>query len=196
MALSTYILLHVLLVFSSLICARCALPVSVRVTRLNEAQAAQATQLLDMRHITTVRAPARPPIGSHYAQLLHGACWATRARGYRWIACPFDNVTQRSLETDFVAVLGVYEKGDGPAQDLTDGSNSGCGGSRRRTRLELVCDSFSSLDVLEDPALCSYALELHLPQLCRPVLHLTAPHRAADGFVASGGDSSSEGAAS
>lgn len=109
---------------------------------------------------------------SHFKSLL-GKCYEKVTTSYRYVFCPFRNVTQHEISLQwkpYNGILGVWqeweiENNTFSAMLMRDGDK--CGSIYRSVRVVFTCASKNQVSDVSEPQLCHYLLHFETPLVCQ-----------------------------
>ena len=129
--------------------------------------------------------------GPGQLEQLNGKCFEHVSLKYKWIVCPFQNVTQFEDEikwNSYKGLLGVWfdwriENETFTGMRMLNGEACGADGAREVT-LQFVCDQNAELDVkigeISEPKTCKYNIKLNTSLICEKYSMNVYAHLSSD----------------
>lgn len=113
-----------------------------------------------------------PVSGPHHLHRLAGRCYNYVEATYKYVFCPFHNVTQHEQSfrwNAYSGILGIWHEWEIQNNTFTGmwmREGDSCGNKNRQTKVLLVCGSSSKLASVSEPQTCVYSLTFQTPLVC------------------------------
>ncbi|XP_002739112.2 N-acetylglucosamine-1-phosphotransferase subunit gamma-like [Saccoglossus kowalevskii] len=112
---------------------------------------------------------------------LEGKCFDLINEQYKFVLCPFHNVTQheQSLRWNpYSGILGVWQEWqieNNTFQGMFYKSGDVCANKRRQVLVNLLCSQKTELLTVEEPVTCEYVMNFSTPLVCHDHVMLVYP---------------------
>ncbi|XP_051970617.1 N-acetylglucosamine-1-phosphotransferase subunit gamma-like isoform X1 [Xyrauchen texanus] len=113
-----------------------------------------------------------PVSGPPHLHRLAGKCYNYTEATYKYVFCPFHNVTQHEQTfrwNAYSGILGIWQEWEIQNNTFTGmwmREGDSCGNKNRQTKVLLVCGSSSKLSSVSEPQTCVYSLTFETPLVC------------------------------
>lgn len=113
-----------------------------------------------------------PVSGPPHLHRLAGKCFNYIEATYKYVFCPFHNVTQHEQSfrwNAYSGILGIWHEWEIENNTFTGmwmREGDSCGNKNRQTKVLLVCGSSSKLAGVSEPQTCVYSLTFETPLVC------------------------------
>ncbi|XP_051969973.1 N-acetylglucosamine-1-phosphotransferase subunit gamma [Xyrauchen texanus] len=122
-----------------------------------------------------------PVSGPPHLYRLAGKCFNYIEATYKYVFCPFHNVTQHEQTfrwNAYSGILGIWHEWEIQNNTFTGmwmREGDSCGNKNRQTKVLLVCGSSSKLSSVSEPQTCVYSLTFETPLVCHSQSLLVYP---------------------
>ncbi|XP_067290914.1 N-acetylglucosamine-1-phosphotransferase subunit gamma isoform X1 [Pseudorasbora parva] len=113
-----------------------------------------------------------PVSGPSHLHRLAGKCFNYIESTYKYVFCPFHNVTQHEQSfrwNAYSGILGIWQEWEIQNNSFTGmwmREGDSCGNKNRQTKVLLVCGNSSKLSGVSEPQTCVYSLTFETPLVC------------------------------
>ncbi|XP_067234074.1 N-acetylglucosamine-1-phosphotransferase subunit gamma [Chanodichthys erythropterus] len=129
-------------------------------------------QLLSQSSRLQAKISPSPVSGPSHLHKLAGKCFNYIEATYKYVFCPFHNVTQHEQSfrwNAYSGILGIWQEWEIENNTFTGmwmREGDSCGNKNRQTKVLLVCGSSSKLSSVSEPQTCVYSLTFETPLVC------------------------------
>ncbi|KAA0704465.1 N-acetylglucosamine-1-phosphotransferase subunit gamma [Triplophysa tibetana] len=113
-----------------------------------------------------------PVSGPQHLHRLAGRCYNYIEAIYKYVFCPFHNITQHEQSfrwNAYSGILGIWHEWEIQNNTFTGmwmREGDSCGNKNRQTKVLLVCGSSNKLASVSEPQTCVYSLTFQTPLVC------------------------------
>ncbi|XP_057178929.1 N-acetylglucosamine-1-phosphotransferase subunit gamma isoform X2 [Triplophysa rosa] len=113
-----------------------------------------------------------PVSGPQHLHRLAGRCYNYIEATYKYVFCPFHNITQHEQSfrwNAYSGILGIWHEWEIQNNTFTGmwmREGDSCGNKKRQTKVLLVCGSSNKLASVSEPQTCVYSLTFQTPLVC------------------------------
>ncbi|TRY94858.1 hypothetical protein DNTS_026277 [Danionella cerebrum] len=113
-----------------------------------------------------------PVSGPPHLHRLTGKCFNYIEATYKYVFCPFHNVTQHEQSfrwNAYSGILGIWQEWEIQNNTFTGmwmREGDSCGNKNRQTKVLLLCGSKNKLASVSEPQTCVYSLTFETPLVC------------------------------
>lgn len=113
-----------------------------------------------------------PVSGPQHLHRLAGRCYNLIEATYKYVFCPFHNVTQHEQSfrwNAYSGILGIWQEWEIQNNTFTGmwmREGDACGNKNRQTKVLMVCGGSSKLVSVSEPQTCIYLVTFETPLVC------------------------------
>ncbi|XP_077101461.1 N-acetylglucosamine-1-phosphotransferase subunit gamma [Siphateles boraxobius] len=129
-------------------------------------------QLMSQSSRLQAKISPSPVSGPSHLHRLAGKCFNYIEALYKYVFCPFHNVTQHEQSfrwNAYSGILGIWQEWEIQNNTFTGmwmREGDSCGNKNRQTKVLLVCGNSSKLSRVSEPQTCVYSLTFETPLVC------------------------------